>query len=73
MNDIKLAFTVMKSDLCNFHSAITLIWKFAVFPFSASNNQDSCSAMNDKVFFLQILNTGVDFLWQKAFYNNLID
>lgn len=63
----------MKSDLCNYHSAITLIWKFALFPFSASYNQNSYSAMNDKMFFLQLLNTGVDFLWQKGFCNNLID
>lgn len=60
----------MKSDLCNYHSAITLIWKFAVFPFSASNNQISSLAVNDKTFFLQMLNTGIDFPWQKAFYNN---
>lgn len=53
----------MKSDLCNYHSAITLIWKFAMFPFSASNNQNSYSAVNDKMFFLQMLNTGIDFLF----------
>lgn len=55
----------MKSDLCNYQRAITLIWKFAMFPFSASNHQNSYLAMNDKMFFLQMLNTGFDFLWQK--------
>lgn len=63
----------MKSDLYNYHSEITLIWKFAMFPFSASNNQNSYSAVKDKMFFLQVLNTGIDSLWQKVFYNNLID
>lgn len=53
----------MKSDLCNYHTAITLIWKFAMFPFSASNNQNSYPAMNDNMkFFLEMLNTGIDFL-----------
>lgn len=52
----------MKSDLCNYHTAITLIWKFAMFPFSASNNQNSYPAMNDNMFFLQMMNAGIAFL-----------
>lgn len=52
MNHIKLALAIMEPDLSNYYSAIILIWKFSVLPFSASNNQNSYSGVNDKMFFL---------------------